>query len=118
AEDGIRDFHVTGVQTCALPIYEALRSEAEGKLTVILTGIQEQMEAAVPPEAKSYKMRVATRCPNCQQLDVKAAHYKSIGKKRLKAGEVEQPCAGFKSVKEKVVVHAEPFKLSPVSLKR
>src|SRR5690606_40350034 len=23
AEDGIRDFHVTGVQTCALPIYEA-----------------------------------------------------------------------------------------------
>src|SRR5690606_40505350 len=24
AEDGIRDFHVTGVQTCALPILEAL----------------------------------------------------------------------------------------------
>src|SRR5690606_40969795 len=26
AEDGIRDFHVTGVQTCALPIYRAVRS--------------------------------------------------------------------------------------------
>src|SRR5690606_41011901 len=25
AEDGIRDFHVTGVQTCALPIYELVR---------------------------------------------------------------------------------------------
>src|SRR5690606_19481697 len=25
AEDGIRDFHVTGVQTCALPIYEVLQ---------------------------------------------------------------------------------------------
>src|SRR5215475_15520314 len=25
AEDGIRDFHVTGVQTCALPILDALR---------------------------------------------------------------------------------------------
>src|SRR5690606_39440786 len=25
AEDGIRDFHVTGVQTCALPISQALR---------------------------------------------------------------------------------------------
>src|SRR5690606_40368917 len=25
AEDGIRDFHVTGVQTCALPIYFADR---------------------------------------------------------------------------------------------
>src|SRR5690606_39308239 len=24
AEDGIRDFHVTGVQTCALPIYSRL----------------------------------------------------------------------------------------------
>src|SRR5690606_40499194 len=24
AEDAIRDFHVTGVQTCALPIYDAL----------------------------------------------------------------------------------------------
>src|SRR5690606_40665013 len=24
AEDGIRDFHVTGVQTCALPIFVAL----------------------------------------------------------------------------------------------
>src|SRR5690606_39908782 len=26
AEDGIRDFHVTGVQTCALPIFFVLRS--------------------------------------------------------------------------------------------
>src|SRR5690606_39416855 len=25
AEDGIRDFHVTGVQTCALPIYWSVR---------------------------------------------------------------------------------------------
>src|SRR5690606_40464587 len=25
AEDGIRDFHVTGVQTCALPIYSSWR---------------------------------------------------------------------------------------------
>src|SRR5690606_40034596 len=24
AEDGIRDFHVTGVQTCALPIFEVV----------------------------------------------------------------------------------------------
>src|SRR5690606_40138500 len=27
AEDGIRDFHVTGVQTCALPIYLHLREK-------------------------------------------------------------------------------------------
>src|SRR5690606_39800676 len=30
AEDGIRDFHVTGVQTCALPIY--LRPRRLGQL--------------------------------------------------------------------------------------
>src|SRR5690606_39353785 len=29
AEDGIRDFHVTGVQTCALPIYEITTPEAD-----------------------------------------------------------------------------------------
>src|SRR5690606_30648415 len=27
AEDGIRDFHVTGVQTCALPIFRDLRED-------------------------------------------------------------------------------------------
>src|SRR5690606_40783516 len=27
AEDGIRDFHVTGVQTCALPIYASHRPQ-------------------------------------------------------------------------------------------
>src|SRR5690606_36888531 len=30
AEDGIRDFHVTGVQTCALPISQALNEAAAG----------------------------------------------------------------------------------------
>src|SRR5690606_41911503 len=30
AEDGIRAFHVTGVQTCALPISRALRHERDG----------------------------------------------------------------------------------------
>src|SRR5690606_40778498 len=28
AEDGIRDFHVTGVQTCALPIFEHVQRYA------------------------------------------------------------------------------------------
>src|SRR5690606_40322448 len=28
AEDGIRDFHVTGVQTCALPIYAEIVDQA------------------------------------------------------------------------------------------
>src|SRR5690606_23044790 len=32
AEDGIRDFHVTGVQTCALPIYERRRAEVSDRV--------------------------------------------------------------------------------------
>src|SRR5690606_10911038 len=36
AEDGIRDFHVTGVQTCALPIYEGIRYAHDRKRKVLL----------------------------------------------------------------------------------
>src|SRR5690606_39595560 len=32
AEDGIRDFHVTGVQTCALPIYQSVYEGEEVEL--------------------------------------------------------------------------------------
>src|SRR5690606_41189828 len=32
AEDGIRDFHVTGVQTCALPIFNAFKDGRNEKL--------------------------------------------------------------------------------------
>src|SRR5690606_40276293 len=33
AEDGIRDFHVTGVQTCALPILRLTEAVATGRST-------------------------------------------------------------------------------------
>src|SRR5690606_10886206 len=36
AEDGIRDFHVTGVQTCALPI--ALGIEARAGIAIVVPG--------------------------------------------------------------------------------
>src|SRR5690606_40897313 len=42
AEDGIRDFHVTGVQTCALPIlirtlsYQVTEQLASGQLELLL----------------------------------------------------------------------------------
>src|SRR5690606_37363014 len=35
AEDGIRDFHVTGVQTCALPIFGLLGFPSAGKSSLI-----------------------------------------------------------------------------------
>src|SRR5690606_40970281 len=39
AEDGIRDFHVTGVQTCALPIYVAGLEVDEGVLAFLVDHI-------------------------------------------------------------------------------
>src|SRR5690606_39751519 len=40
AEDGIRDFHVTGVQTCALPISKEL----------VMSGFNTLVEAGYQPE--------------------------------------------------------------------
>src|SRR5690606_40977606 len=41
AEDGIRDFHVTGVQTCALPILSWSASELQyGQQATASTGIE------------------------------------------------------------------------------
>src|SRR5690606_39762709 len=41
AEDGIRDFHVTGVQTCALPISIIELADALG-LRVVAEGVEEE----------------------------------------------------------------------------
>src|SRR5207302_2198730 len=53
AEDGIRDFHVTGVQTCALPICAIALVVAAGRYLLnpffrllALTGAREVMTAA------------------------------------------------------------------------
>src|SRR5256885_6451245 len=35
AEDGIRDYKVTGVQTCALPISDLARVEVEGAISAV-----------------------------------------------------------------------------------
>src|SRR5207302_6188745 len=35
AEDGIRDFHVTGVQTCALPIFVNVDDERRGEVVMV-----------------------------------------------------------------------------------
>ncbi len=97
---------------------ETLRNEAEAQLGKVLISLQESMDSAVPAEAKAGKFRVGNYCPACKARDVKIIHFKSVGKKKLKAGEVENPCHGNKAIKEKVLVHLEPFKLSNVSLQR
>src|SRR5690606_39850016 len=46
AEDGIRDFHVTGVQTCALPIYPMLSESLIAK--ALFYAQKQEYEAAIP----------------------------------------------------------------------
>src|SRR5688500_20375003 len=46
AEDGIRDYKVTGVQTCALPIYGRLRRVAGASGSVRVIGVHSMGPAA------------------------------------------------------------------------
>src|SRR5207302_3304052 len=46
AEDGIRDFHVTGVQTCALPIWGVWNFPALGSGTVDFARVLEILRRA------------------------------------------------------------------------
>src|SRR5690606_39959391 len=55
AEDGIRDFHVTGVQTCALPIFHRARWRPSGEFEPACTIIQ------LVPEPAHKKLRFGVR---------------------------------------------------------
>src|SRR5690606_39883219 len=46
AEDGIRDFHVTGVQTCALPLSRCVRDAERSCITAIVGGIGQERETS------------------------------------------------------------------------
>src|SRR5690625_2739371 len=58
AEDGIRDGHVTGVQTCALPISEALLAQA-GALQVLAATEEGDPPVAQPDEVLGGQHRPA-----------------------------------------------------------
>src|SRR5690606_40622196 len=70
AEDGIRDFHVTGVQTCALPISLSSRSpkmkrtSAPHRICVAPKGLPCTAERAAPgsPARRSEERRVGKEC--------------------------------------------------------
>src|SRR5690606_41156014 len=53
AEDGIRDFHVTGVQTCALPIFMFFAF-----ITIFFWAIFEQAPNSLTIFARDYTQRV------------------------------------------------------------
>lgn len=113
------------------------RQAAEDKLQGLLADIYTRMQEAVPIEARALKIykkepkdvsgfirtagsRKATQCPVCGTYDVRADHFKSIGKKRLSRGDAENPCGSHKAAKVEVedLLWAKPldFKISKASL--
>lgn len=116
---------------------EDLRKSSEVKLAGMLDQVEQGMEAAVPQEARKLKVfkkapKVITPdliqvagevkvkvCPACGAIAA-AAHFKSVGKKKLKAGVKENPCVGLKAVKTVATTSLWakplPFKVSKVGL--
>src|SRR5690606_39830505 len=58
AEDGIRDFHVTGVQTCALPISTRLERSRSSACTTY----SPWSESTATPPTRSEERRVGKEC--------------------------------------------------------
>src|SRR5690606_8709489 len=73
AEDGIRDFHVTGVQTCALPIWGGLGEEVELQANTIAAAIAKQLGATyrmlhVPDDLGEEAMSTIAMEPKIKEL--------------------------------------------------
>src|SRR5207302_2312786 len=66
AEDGIRDFHVTGVQTCALPILAARSSMTVAPAAVI------ELRAAIAARSNGSGRHRASSCHCCARLRASA----------------------------------------------
>jgi uracil-DNA glycosylase len=113
------------------------RQEAEERLSGLLTEINGRMQAAVPVEARKlhvYKKtpvdttgmvettgtRTTKYCEACGATDVRADHFKSVGKKQLARGVSENGCLGAKVGKRDIPARlfAKPldFRISKQSL--
>src|SRR5690606_40213422 len=60
AEDGIRDFHVTGVQTCALPIYSTPPTPSRNDGTLYTTAHSPNSALNRPSPFTAFKLSVNT----------------------------------------------------------
>src|SRR6266508_5079886 len=73
AEDGIRDGHVTGVQTCALPISRKLSSPAKepDPVRTIHSAIAKDTKIGAAPSAKRPRRPSSTVRTPCQEDDLR-----------------------------------------------
>src|SRR5690606_39604984 len=71
AEDGIRDFHVTGVQTCALPISTLSLIEIKEFSTKCAIGIDKKLSKAYNIERNC---KLCSKMKQQQQQQIKARY--------------------------------------------
>src|SRR5690606_40841739 len=75
AEDGIRDFHVTGVQTCALPIYGAA-----GRVLVGVANAAHEPAHGLEDGVVTGPRRVGARLPETRERAIHQARV--LGRQR------------------------------------
>src|SRR5436309_1009858 len=109
AEDGIRDFHVTGVQTCALPIFDARDVSAtpeayreylaasRGELSIAKEAYVATRSGWFSTRSASY---LATGRPVIVQDTGLSAHY-PIGEAIVPFRDVDEAAAGLAAVEQK-----------------
>src|SRR5690606_40115725 len=96
AEDGIRDFHVTGVQTCALPICQTEQVEQ-------LAAVSEELAASIG--------EVSSRVDQVSEAAREAMEQVRFGSERI-AGALEGMEIGRASCREGVVIQAHAVSLT------
>src|SRR5690625_5294373 len=76
AEDGIRDGHVTGVQTCALPIFHDVQVRYESEKKDLLSTIEDEGNASTKEirDAKKELTSVERKIEELKAYDEKLHH--------------------------------------------
>src|SRR5690606_39647799 len=81
AEDGIRDFHVTGVQTCALPISQRLQSGPPPTFLRLTRVDQASLQARVNgPGRQRLKGHVSVPVQHCPVKGCVRSEERRVGK--------------------------------------
>src|SRR5688500_20352777 len=97
AEDGIRDYKVTGVQTCALPIYRAVagtvigtdlvaKSPADGYTLLLVSTAFAINQTLYPKLPRSEERRVGKECRNGGSLARHKSNTRNINRTYARGG--------------------------------
>src|SRR5690606_39716458 len=80
AEDGIRDFHVTGVQTCALPIWRSGRTMISSPSVVIPLPQCGWSGGCAVPDMRLWSTTFSRRRPCAPSRHVSRSEERRVGK--------------------------------------